>query len=473
MLLIREVKQYSCTCCRPAGGHTEILHLCKGCREPRVYGTRCTAFDPEPPVLAKVASSYVEVRESSIEKIGARGLHLGIGVVLGPLGWAVLPVDPMQHFALLHHVAEATVVISLFTVGLKLRISFDNRQWLPPLILASVSMTLTVGLLTLIGVSWLHLPLGAAVLLAGILAPTDPVLASEVQVTHAGDRDELRTALSGEAGFNDGTAFPFIVLGLGLLGLHDLGAGGWRWWTIDVVWAIGGGLAIGAVLGHFTGKLILHMRIRLRKGVFHDEYLLLGLVGVAYGTSLLLHAYGFLAVFAAGVAVRAIERRHAPGRTPQKSPSSPAGMTDEQAAQHPELGPAYLAGSFLHFNEQLERVLELAMVMLIGAGLALVDLPRETLWFVPVAFLVVRPLSVLPLWWTRRFTAPQFAGIAWFGLRGIGSIYYLMYSITEGLSEELSRRLIGLTFVVIASSVVIHGISATPIMKYIVGRKRR
>lgn len=400
-------------------------------------------------------------------------VYLAIGVLLGPLGWGVLTVDPFRHVGLLHHLAEATVVVSLFTVGLKLRISFDNRQWLPPLILAFVSMALTVGLLTLVGINWLHLPLGAAVLLAAILAPTDPVLASEVQVAHAGDRDELRTALSGEAGFNDGTAFPFVLLGLGLLGMHDLGASGWRWWTVDVVWAIGGGLAIGAGLGYLTGKLVLHMRIRLKKGVFHDEYLLLGLIGVAYGLSLLLHAYGFLAVFAAGVAVRAIERRHAEGQTRRKPAPSPAGLTDETAAVHPELGPAYLAASFLRFTEQLERMLELAMVLLIGAGLAYVGVPAEALWFVPVAFLLVRPLSVLPLWWTRRFTPSQFAGIAWFGMRGIGSIYYLMYALTEGLPDELAQRLIGLTFVVVASSVVVHGISATPVMKSIVGQKHR
>ena len=96
----------------------------------------------------------------------------------------------------------------------------------------------------------LGLPLGAAILLGGILAPTDPVLASDVQVAEPGDRDRLRFALTGEAGLNDGTAFPFVLLGLGLLGLHDIGSFGWRWLAVDVLWAVGAGVGIGAAARH-------------------------------------------------------------------------------------------------------------------------------------------------------------------------------------------------------------------------------
>jgi len=247
-------------------------------------------------------------------------VYLGIGVILGSLGFGVLEVGALSDRTLFHRAAEIAVVISLFSVGLKLRLPLRDARWGPALVLAFGAMTLNVGLITLLGLFVLNLPLGAAVLLGGILAPTDPVLASEVQLTDARDGDELRRALTGEAGFNDGTAFPFVMLGLGLLGLHDLGAGGWRWWSIDVAWAIVGGLGIGAVLGHATGSFILHLRITRKESVALDEYLLLGLIGVAYGTALLLHAYGFLAVFAAGVALRAIERREEPAtRSPRGS----------------------------------------------------------------------------------------------------------------------------------------------------------
>src|SRR5918997_185835 len=117
-----------------------------------------------------------------------------------------------------------------------------------------VVMAVTVGLVAVVGVYGLGLPVGAAVLLGAVLAPTDPVLASDVQVADPFDRDRLRFALTGEAGLNDGTAFPFVMLGLGLLGLHDLGELGWRWIVVDVGWASLGGLAVGGLLGTAVGR---------------------------------------------------------------------------------------------------------------------------------------------------------------------------------------------------------------------------
>jgi NhaP-type Na+/H+ or K+/H+ antiporter len=416
-------------------------------------------------LLMGLSSPYV-----SRLPISAPMVYLGIGVLFGPAGWVVLQVDPLVQTTLFHRAAEITVVISLFSVGLKLRLPLGDPRWRPALVLAFGTMTLNVGLITLLGLAFLNLPLGAAVLLGAILAPTDPVLASEVQLTHAHDRDELRRALSGEAGLNDGTAFPFVMLGLGLLGLHDLGAGGWRWWAVDVVWAIVGGLGIGALLGNFAGRLILHLRIRRQETVALDEYLLLGLIGLAYGTALMLHAYGFLAVFAAGVALRAIERRRG-GGTVANTPEAPTGLGGAapkcEPAKDPKLGPAYMAGAFLTFNEQLERIMEVGMVVLVGAGLVVVGMPTAAWWFVPALFLVVRPLSALPVWWTRRFSPGQFAGVAWFGLRGIGSIYYLMYAMEHGLPDEFARPLVALTFVVVASSVVVHGVSVLPVLGFL------
>lgn len=412
-------------------------------------------------LLMGLASPYL-----SRMPLSAPMVYLGIGIFLGPAGWGVLPADPFEQTSLFHRAAEITVVISLFSVGLKMRLPLNDPRWGPSLVLAFGAMALNVGLITLIGVLFLNLPLGVAVLLGGILAPTDPVMASEVQLTHARDRDELRRALSGEAGLNDGTAFPFVMLGLGLIGLHDLGAGGWRWWAVDVVWGICGGLGIGALLGHLTGRLILHLRVRRQETIALDEYLLLGLVGISYGTALILHAYGFLAVFAAGVALRAIERRHrrsAPAKMEGMGPGP--GEKDKGQANDPEFGPAYLAGAFLTFNEQLERIMEVGMVVLVGAGLAFVDVLPAAWWFVPVLFLVVRPLSVLPVWWTGRLTRKQLVGVAWFGMRGIGSIYYLMYAIAHGLPKALAGGLTTLTLAVVAASVVVHGISVRPVLR--------
>ena len=168
-------------------------------------------------------------------------LYLLIGVAIGPVGLGLLRLDPLDDAKLLEHLTEVAVVISLFTSGLKLRARLRDPAWREPLRLAFGAMALTVGLIALVAVAGLGLSLGAAVLLGAILAPTDPVLASDVQVKRPTDTDRLRFSLTGEAGLNDGTAFPFVMLGLGLLGLHELGAGGWR--------GGGGGLLWGTAAG--------------------------------------------------------------------------------------------------------------------------------------------------------------------------------------------------------------------------------
>lgn len=230
-------------------------------------------------------------------------LYLVVGLAIGPLWLGMARIDPIADVKLLEHLTEFVVVVSLFSVGLKLSVALDDRRWLLPLRLAVGSMVVTVGLITLAGLA-MGLPLGAAVLLGAILAPTDPVLASDVQVADPEDRSSLRLALTGEGGLNDGTAFPFVMLGLGLLGLHPLGDWGLRWLLVDVLWAVGGGLAIGATLGTWTGRLVLHLRTRHAQALGYDDFLALGLIGLSYGAALLFTTYGFLAVFAAGVALR-------------------------------------------------------------------------------------------------------------------------------------------------------------------------
>jgi NhaP-type Na+/H+ or K+/H+ antiporter len=187
-------------------------------------------------------------------------LYLAAGYGLGPAGWDLMAFHPLEDSAMLEHMAEITVLISLFTTGLKLGLPLSHWHWRLPVRLAFVSMALTVALIAIAGMVGFGLSLGAAVLLGAILAPTDPVLALEVQVEDAHDRDRLRFSLTGEGSLNDGTAFPFMMLGLGLLGLHDLGTAGWRWFVIDFCWAIAGGLLIGGSLGALIGKLVVYLR---------------------------------------------------------------------------------------------------------------------------------------------------------------------------------------------------------------------
>jgi NhaP-type Na+/H+ or K+/H+ antiporter len=191
-------------------------------------------------------------------------VYLLIGIALGPWWQGVIRVDPVYHAAWLHRAAEISVIVSLFTVGMKLRLPLLDRRLRPAFCLASVSMVLTVGFVTVAAMWLLDLSLGAAVLLGAVLAPTDPVLASDVQTRDPRDQNKLRLTLTVEGGLNDGTAFPFVMLGLGLLGLHDLGENGWRWWLVDGAWAVVGGLGIGCALGAVVGRLANRFNRRRR-----------------------------------------------------------------------------------------------------------------------------------------------------------------------------------------------------------------
>lgn len=392
-------------------------------------------------------------------------LYLAVGFAIGPYGLGLKTLDPLVDAALLERITEVAVIISLFTAGLKLRLPFRDRRWRVPLRLAFGSMTITVALVALLGVWGLGLPLGAAVLLGAILAPTDPVLASDVQVAHAGDRDQLRFGLTGEAGFNDGTAFPFVMLGLGLLGRHEIGAHGWRWLAIDVGWAVVGGLAIGGALGTLVGYLVVYLRQERREAVGLDDFLALGLIFLSYGIAVLATTYGFLAVFAAGLALRRIERRASRDRPAEEIEAKAKAGAKEEVAVDPETAPAVMAQSMLAFNERLERIGEVAVVILVGGMLAPRYVPLDALWFVPALFLAIRPLSVLIGLLGSQTTRLQRYLMSWFGIRGIGSIYYLMFAIEHGLPSDIAHQLTAITLTTVAISVVLHGISVTPLME--------
>lgn len=180
--------------------------------------------------------------------------YLAAGAWLGPWGAGLLHVDAIDDTAMLEGLTEVAVIISLFTAGLKLRLPLTDRRWGVAVLLAGVAMVSTVAGITAFGMA-LGLPLAAALLLGAILAPTDPVLASDVQVNDANDAEPVRFSLTGEAGLNDGTAFPFVMLGLGLLGQHELGGNGWRWWSLDLVWAVIAGLGVGTLCGAGVARL--------------------------------------------------------------------------------------------------------------------------------------------------------------------------------------------------------------------------
>lgn len=396
-------------------------------------------------------------------------LYLMVGLAVSPWGIGLLSTKASQHAALLETLTEVVVLISLFSAGLKLSSGLTARRWMLPLRLAVVSMVVTVLAIALVGFMFMGLSAGAAILLGGILAPTDPVLASDVQVHTPGDRDQLRFSLTGEGGLNDGSAFPFVLLGLGLLGLHDIGSFGLRWIALDVLWGSACGLAVGAGLGLAVGKLVLFLRREHREGTGLDDFLALGLVALSYGTALMLRGYGFLAVFAAGVALRHLVDRQsvnlaASQRAVEKAAVTPDTTAAEAAAVHRDHAPAYMAHAVLGFNEQLERIGEVTAVIAIGALLWAVDWHKAVWWFVPLLLLFIRPLSVAIGLAGSSATGNQRLLIGWFGIRGIGSLYYLMYATNHGLPATLADQLTSITLSVVVASIVLHGISVTPLM---------
>lgn len=386
-------------------------------------------------------------------------LYLLVGVLVGPTCLALFHFNPLKESALLEVLTEVAVLVSLFAAGVKMPVPVTLARWRTPILLAFVAMSVSVGMVGGFAYFVLGLPLGAAILLGAILAPTDPVLATDVQIRHPGDRDRLRFTLTCEAGMNDGSAFPFVMLGLGLLGLHDLGDSGLRWVLVDVLWATGGAIVIGAVLGSSLAVLSARVRGSKNHPDLLDDFLGLGLIGVVYGLSVMLSTWGFLAVFFAAVALRQTEIKIAARLADSKQSLLP----DSGAAGDATHGPQGSAASLV-FKEHLERLSELVLILLLGGMLFVDSWSWSAIGLAAFVFAVARPVSVLVGMLGTRASWRLRGLIGWFGVRGIGSLYYLMYAIQHGLPEDLAVAMIHFTLVVVTLSIVVHGLSVKPMM---------
>lgn len=382
-------------------------------------------------------------------------IYLGVGLLFGPTGLGLYHFNPLKESALLELLTEVAVLISLYATGVKMPVPFRWPHWRAPILLATLSMALTVSLVAAFAHWALGLPLGASVLLGGILAPTDPVLATDVQIRHPGDTDQLRFRLSCEAGLNDGSAFPFVMLGLGLLGLHDLGDFGLQWFFKDVLWATAGGVAVGVLMGSALGHLTHRLRQSPGQQLLLIDFLGLGLIGVVYGACLVIDAWGFLAVFFAAVALRQTELR-----------LTNSASQDEREASAPALQTptATVSEGTLVFKEHLERLSELVLVLLVGGSLFLNSWSWSAVFAALFLFMVARPLGVFVALAGRQSPLPLQGMTAWFGVRGIGSLYYLMYAIQHGLPEPLALQLMQITLIVVTLSILLHGISVKPLI---------
>ncbi len=372
-------------------------------------------------------------------------IYLVIGWLIGPAVLDWFQLDLLAHIGALKDICELVVLLSLFAVGLKLTVPSPQRAARAGLRLATATMVLTIALLsaavhTLAGFEWPQ-----ALLLAAILAPTDPVLASDVQTRHPDDRDMVRYALSSEGGLNDGTAFPFVVLGIALLAQPftlELATG---WLFRDVVWAVGGGVAVGYATGFAFARTVQRWLPRGRDLERAGGFLLLGVMGVTYGLANLLGWNAFLAVFFAAIAIRRVDRS-----TPQAQ----------------DVGP-----SLMGFNEQMERIAELCVVVAVGIALSGGTWSLEGLGVAALLLVLVRPVSVwLTLPGGLRKSLP-WRLFAWFGIRGVGSLYYLFFALDSAALGNADVRFTQCVVSVIAVSVVVHGVSGAPFMLWYDSRR--
>ena len=400
-------------------------------------------------------------------------IYLAVGLLVGPTVLNLFHFNPLQESALLEALTEVVVLISLFSAGVKMPAPVSFARWRTPILLASLSMALSVGMVAAFAYYFLDLPLGAGVLLGAILAPTDPVLATDVQTRHPGDRDQLRFTLTCEAGMNDGSTFPFVMLGMGMLGLHELGEFGLRWALVDVLWATVAGIAIGVASGVALAHVARTLRGNPPKHQLMDDFLGLGLIGVVYGVSVLVDAWGFLAVFFAAVALRQTELKLAGADMDKPDRRHTDRIESEAANAIPDNDPEpTVSGGSLIFKEHLERLSELMLILLIGGTLFLDSWSWRAVGLALFLFMVARPVSVFVGLLGTRTSWPIRGMVGWFGVRGIGSLYYLMYAIQHGLPEDLALDLIQLTLIAVTLSILVHGTSVKPLMSRFLHHRR-
>ncbi|QLE58722.1 sodium:proton antiporter [Nostoc sp. TCL26-01] len=376
-------------------------------------------------------------------------IYLVVGIILGPYGWGLIQFrrDDVFNADLLERLTEFVVIVSVFSCGLKIIYPLKYKVWNITARLIGLLMPISILALALVGRLFLGMNWGEAILLGAILAPTDPVLASEVQLTDTNDRDELRFGLTSEGGLNDALAFPFVYFGL--YAIKDDNWNNWfkAWVTVDLIWAI----AAGIVMGFLVAKTVVWIDQRVQKrrsaDILMEDFVAISIILLTYSLTEIVNGYGFLAVFIAGLVV-------------QHSYTNP----EKPLTQ-------------LEFIERLEKLLEVATILLLGSILLwqpIVNYMNQSLIVIVFLFLIIRPIGAWvstigkrPLDSPRRRLHPGTRWlIGWFGIRGVGSLYYLAYAFGHGLKGEVAEQIAWITYTTIVVSVIIHGISATPLMNW-------
>ena len=370
-------------------------------------------------------------------------IYLGLGcaaavvIDLSGTDW----VDPIADAGLLEHLTEIAVIVALFSAGLKLDRPLTWRAWGTTARLLLIAMPVTIGLVALLGSQLLGLSAAAALLLGACIAPTDPVLAGDIGVGPPGDEDEHEPnfALTSEAGLNDGLAFPFVLAAIYMAGEDGAGWVG-EWLAADVAYAIAGGTAIGAAVGLAAAWSVKRLRDRELLAPAFDGYHAIATVLVIYGLAEVAGTYGFLAAFAGGLAFRRYESDH-----------------DVNGRVH-------------EGSELAEKLLELSVILLLGSVLTLggLRLPGWEGWLLVVLVIVaVRPLACTVALAGSQLDRPsEKTFVAWFGVRGVGSLFYVAVASGAGVLAPGERDLVVWTVIAcVLVSIVVHGLTAGPSMR--------
>ncbi len=366
-------------------------------------------------------------------------LYTGLGVAIFALLGFLPDPDPIRSQDIAERLTELGVIVALMGAGLKLDRPIGLRRWSSTWRLLGITMPLSIAAMAVLAWGVVGLAPATAILVGAALAPTDPVLASEVQVgpPGEGEEDEVRFALTSEAGLNDGLAFPFTNLAIATAAA-GLAPGGWlgRWVLVDVVYRLGMGTAVGLAVGWLLARVLFEMpSVRLHESA--EGFVALGATLAVYGLTELVGGYGFLAVFVAALVIRDYERTH-----------------EYHAVLH-------------DFSEQAERLLMVALLLLFGGALATGILAALT-WqavVVGVVFLVaIRPVAGMIGLAGFAAPRPERWTMSFFGVRGVASFYYLAHGFNEAFFEDVEAAWAMVSFIVVVS-IVVHGLTARPTMR--------
>lgn len=375
-------------------------------------------------------------------------LPLSLPILCVTIGFALFSIDPISSWAphpdktpmLVERAAELIVIVSLMGGGLKIDRAVSWKTWNVTWRLLGVAMPLTIGLVMLLGYYLLGLGLATALLLAGSLAPTDPVLAGDVQLEHDENEEEAEAkfALTSEAGLNDALAFPFIHLAIGIAAAGGLTGQVFSDWVLhDVIWRLSIGVLVGAALGWLIGIVLYRLPPGTQLSRTGDGFIALGATLVVYTLTEFAHGYGFLAVFVAGLVIRRAAQGH-----------------DFNKKLH-------------DFADESERLLMMLLLLFFGGMLAaglLDDIGWQEILFAALMLLVVRPLAGWVSLLGVKRPKLELAIIAFFGIRGLGSVYYLSYGFNHA-SFKYEYSLWGTLGLIIAASILIHGVLVTPALR--------